>query len=366
MHILKITGKSYKNFPEITYKVGSGRLYGRSGEGKSNMLSTVTACFVNCDMDGHKLVPLPDDAQTGWVKIEYEENGEFHEAYRTWTRSDSGFTSASSLTKKIDKSLFLAIANPMYVFGLDNSERIDFLIDVAYCNYKGNIIDELSGDVPVEIMDFAKHFKDGITLPQLRNLAKKTRLDMKANKKQHETLDAQLLILEQVENSFEIVNELSAQVIALESQIQKQEEIIRVIDSINSLLLKNAIELIAPAFFITSFTDDGKILCSGVPADRLSSGEKLECGLDIANALAGRCDIVPPTLIDDATARGHKDIDMTPFANLTQIITTAYADVDTLCEYHNGMLHGLDKSWKKPADTTFRPEVCIEMIPYDS
>ncbi len=364
--INKITVHSFKNFHELTYKVGSGRLYGRSGEGKTNLLTAIAACFVNSDLNGHKLIPLPDDAQTGWVKIDYEINGELQEAYRTWTRSDSGFTSSSSITKKKDKTIFLAIANPMYVFGLDNSERIDFIIDTVYANYKGNIIDELKGDIPVEIVDFANSFEEGLTLPKLRNLAKKLRLEMKANRKKHETLDAQLLILEEVENSFELVTELSAQVIALESQIQKQEETIRVIDSINSMLLSNAIESITPDLCITRFTEEGKITFGGISADRLSSGERLECGLDIANALAGRCDFVPPTLIDDATAMGHSDVDMTPFEYLTQVITTSYANVESLCEYHNDTLHGLDKSWKNKSNADFRPEVCIEMIPYDS
>ena len=364
--INKITLHSFKNFHELTYKVSSGRLYGRSGEGKTNLLTAIAACFVNSGLEGHKLVPLPDDAKTGWVKIEYEVDGESQEAYRTWTRSESGtgFTSASSITKKIEKSLFLAIANPMYVFELENSERIDFIIDTVYAGYKGNIIDELIGDVPVEITDFSKHVGD-LTLSKLRNILKTTRLDIKSNKKKHETLDCQLLILEEIENSFELVNDISAQIIALESEIQKQEEVVRVIEMINALLLKNAIETINPKLCLARFTEEGRITFSDIPAERLSSGEKLECGLDIANAIAGRCELVPPTIIDNATSMGHSDIDMTPFSNIKQIITSAYANVE-LCEYHDGMLYGLDKSWKNKASATFRPEVSIEMIPYNS
>lgn len=360
--INKITVHSFKNFHELTYKVGSGRLYGRSGEGKTNLLTAITACFVNYGLDGHKLVPLPDDAKTGWVKIEYDADGESQEAYRTWTRTDTGFTAASSITKKMEKSLFLAIANPMYVFELENSDRIDLIIDSKYFNFKGDIANELGSDLPVNIVDFLNNYDD-LTIAKLRNMLKQTRLNMKAAKKKHETINLQLLILEEVENAYELVADLSAQAIALESEIQKQEELVCVIESINALLLKNAVESINSELCLTRFTEDGHITFSDIPADRLSSGEQLDCGLDIANVIAGRYDVVPPTIIDNATAFGHSNIDMSSFPNLSQIITASFADVD-LCEHNNNMLYGLDKSWKNKAVSTFRPEVCIEMIPY--
>ncbi len=357
----KVTVHSFKNFHEMTYKIGSGQIYGRSGEGKTNLLNAISACFVNSEIDGHKIAPLTDNANSGWVKIDYESDGESNEVYRTWARTDTGCTSASSLGKTLNKPLFLAIANPMYVFGLDNADRIDFLIDLEYHDFEGNLASELGGDVPVEVSDFVLELNK-LTLSKMRALTKDAKAKMKSGIAEKTIIEAQLAVLEDLNGVDDLIAELSAQAVMLDATINTCQRTLRIVDKINSILLTNAIEKANKGLVMTRFQEDGKITFGDHATDRLSSGEKLDCGLDIANYVAGRYKFVPPTLIDNATAYGHSSIDISTFPNLSQIITTAYADVD-LCEYYNEHLYGLDKSWKTKASTTFRPEVQIEMIP---
>ena len=357
----KVTVHSFKNFHEMTYNVGSGQLYGRSGEGKTNLLNAIAACFVNSGIDGHKIAPLTDHATSGWVKIDYEADGESNETYRTWARTDTGCTSASSLGRTLNKALFLAIANPMYVFGLDNSERIDFLIDLKYHDAKQDLSAELGNDVPIEVSDFIQEINT-LTLSKMRALAKDAKANMKSDIANKTIIEAQLAVLEDLNGVDDLVADLSAQAVLLDANIDNYQRTLRIVDKINSILLCNAIETANKGLTLTRFQEDGKITFGEQTVDKLSSGEKLDCGLDIANYVAGQYDFVPPTLIDNATAFGHANVDIDTFPNLSQFITTSYANVE-LCEYNNGHLHGLDKTWKRKIATTFRPEVEIEMIP---
>ena len=357
----KVTVHSFKNFHEMTYKVGSGQLYGRSGEGKSNLLNAIAACFVNSGMDGHKIAPLTNGATSGWVKIDYEIDGESQETYRTWAKTDTGCTSASSLGRTLNKSLFLAIANPMYVFELDNSERIDFVIELNYYDFNNDLASELGDDLPVEVVDFIKEI-DKVTLSKLRGFAKAARSEMKSDISNKTLLESQLMILEDVNGVDDLVSDLTAQAVLIDANIQKNQRIIRIIDKINAILLNNSISKINSALAATRFQEDGRLTFCDLSIEQMSSGEKLDCGLELANYVAGRYDFVPPTLIDNITALGHHNIEKNDFPNLSQIITTSFADVD-LCEYSNETLYGLDKSWKQKVSTTFRPEVQIELYP---
>ena len=357
----KLTAKSFRNFNELTYKIGSGQVYGRSGEGKTNLLTAMAACFVNSGLDGKKLVPLPDDTKTGWVKLEYELDGEHQEAYRTWTRTDTGFTSSSSITKGVQKSLFLAIANPLYIFALDTSDRIDLLLDSHYYDFVGDLATEIPSSLAsVEMSNFIDEIGK-ISLVKLRGRAKDAKAELKANVALKAALDAKLDVLSEIVTASELKAELSEQLTTVQETIMKAQNSLRMIEHIYDILLKNAVEAINGKLYLTRFTEDGKVVFDEKAADRLSSGEKLECGLEIANAIAGRYNLVPPTLVDNATAYGHSNIDLTLFPNLSQIIYASYADVD-LCEHDKGHLWGLDKGWKVKAADNFRPEVEIEII----
>lgn len=356
--IVKISGHFFQCFPEVTYKVNSGMLFGDSCSGKTTLLRTIPACFINTGLDGKKLSPLSIDSNTGWVKIEYTADGEYHEVYRAWDRTATGFHSSSSLCKTPIKSLFLAIANPLYVLSLENSERLEFLVDYLYHNSTNELVDILPDDVSKEVYDFADDI-GRVDISKLRNVAKMLKTNIKDLSCRRVTLDAQVIVLENMEIEHK---ELSAELDAVIEEIEEKTAKLRIIETINGYLLKNSIAAINEDLHDAKFSEDGKLFYGETPIEQLSSSEKLDCGLDISNATAGRYEIVPPTLIDDATAFGHKEVDSSTYPNISQIITTSFAEVD-LCEYQNDELHALDRSWKTSVEKTFRPEVVIEMIP---
>ena len=363
MIIKKIVTKSFGILSNCSYKVKSGQIFGRSCEGKTTLLTAFTGCFLNSRLDGKKLTPLPDHIDTGWVKIEYEVNGEQKEAYRTWTRKNEGISSSTSINEGIVKHLFLAIANPLYIFSIENSDRIDLLIDWHYFDYSKNLFDELPSDISDEIVDYAKSLGK-ISLYKIRTLMKDLKAEIKTNKALASALTSQMEILQNVENADTLKTELSEKSTELANSIAVAENNLRMLGYIYNQLLKNAVNALNPILCLTQFTEDGKVLYDSMPADRLSSGERLDCGLDIANAIASKYTLVPPTLIDNATAFGHGTINKSLFPNLSQIITASYADVD-LCELNGKYLSGLDKGWNVNAPKDFRPEVKVEMLYLD-
>jgi ATPase subunit of ABC transporter with duplicated ATPase domains len=358
--IKKITTKSFANLSELTYKVGSGQIFGRSGEGKTNLLTAITACFLNTGLDGKKIIPLPDDAKAGWVRIEYELDGEHKEAYRSWIRTETGFSSSTNVTKCLPKNLFLAIANPLYIFELSNGDRADLLIDWNYYDYIGDLADVLPNDLPQEVSVFLKNFGK-LSLFNLRNKIRNLKDNIKANSSLKIAYDAQLDILANIPNMEDLIKDISAKNIAIQEEIQEAQAELRVIAYIEDELLKNAVQSINEGAMLTQFTESGEITFGNTPVNILSSGERLDCGLDIANVMASKHSFIPPTLIDNATANGHATIEKKFFPNLSQAITTSYANVD-LCEYNSGYLRGLDKGWKVKALPNFRPEVEIEIL----
>ena len=356
--ISKISGHFFQCFSEVTYNVHSGMLFGNSCSGKTTLLKTIPACFINAGLDGKKLSPLSPDANAGWVKIEYTADGEYHEVYRAWDRTSTGFHSSSSLCKTPVKSLFLAIANPLYVPSLENADRVEFLVDYLYHNSTDELVNVLPDDVSREVYEFADEFGK-VDASKLRNVAKMLKTNIKDLSGRRFTLDAQVVILENMNIEHK---EISDELDSVIDEIETKTATLRIIETINGYLLSNAIKAINEDLHDAKFSEDGKLFYGETPIDQRASSEKLDCGLDISNATAGRYEFVPPTLIDNATAFGHKEVDISTYPNLSQIITASFAEVD-LCEYGCDNLHALDRSWKRSIEQTFRPEVVIEMIP---
>ena len=353
--------QNYKHFPRCVYNVGSGKIFGDSGEGKTNLLSAITSCFVNAGIDGKKTSPLPDDADAGWVKLMFTLNGEHQEIYRAWTRTATGVKSHSSMTQTIQKSLFLAIANPMYIFGLETADRHELLIDFKYFDYMGNIADELGADKSIDVVEFFKEYPQCTSIKQLRDLIKIFKTSIKDMSALKTTLEAQLEVLENVSNVDDLVQTLTEQLEETNKALTKSQRGLCATEQITSTLLKNAVDFINSKCCLTKFTEDGKITFSDKTIDRISSGERLECGLDIADAIASKSPLIPPTLIDNITSLGHFNVNIDLFPNLSQIISTSFAEVE-LCEFDGKQLHALDRSWTKVPPTMFRPEVEIQMI----
>jgi hypothetical protein len=356
--IKKLSAHFFQCFSDMTYNVHSGNVFGDSCSGKTSLLRAITACFVNTDLHGKKLIPLQTDAPAGWVKIEYDIDGESQEAYRTWMKTETGYSSSSSLCKTFHKNLFLAIANPMYVIQMDNADRLEFFVDFAYHDYRGDLLNVMTEDMPIEVQEFAKKF-GSIEISKLRTMTKMLKGDLKDLSLHRVTLETQIELMHELGvDCVEKEEELNLVV----AEIEEKFSTVRIIDKINNILIKSAIDKLNDELVVTHISDEGKIFYGDAPIEILSSSEKLDCGLELANATANRYEIVPPTLIDDATAYGHTTIDGNLYKHLSQIITASYAKVD-LCEHDNECLHGLDRTWKTPVTNSFRPEVQIELIP---
>lgn len=365
IHEIKL--HAFKNFPELTYSIASGKLYGGSGVGKTNLLNAISALFVNSSLDGSKIYPLMDEAKTGWVKITYSENdGMNKELYRAWQKTDTGCSSSNSLTKAINKSLFLSILNPLYVFSLETADRIEWLLNVKYSTENDPIVtNEVHGDVSNIISGFVEKYGH-MSLAKLNATLQKAKEELKKADAAKITLDAQIAILDGLidPDAQEKKQMLLETLDTINEVITKYTEIKESILCIKNELVKKAAEDLNKNLGLTEILENGSIIYSGYPLSRISSSELMDCGLEIANMVAGRYNIVPPTVIDNANAFGHDEIELSLYPNLSQIITTSYADVE-LSEYNNGFLYGMNRSWKKPVETTFRPEIKITMCPYE-
>lgn len=356
--VKKIRLHSFKNFRELTYNLSSGHIFGRNSEGKTNLLSSICALVLNQDMDGSRLIPLQEGTQSGWVDIEWMADGKSVQSYREWRRSDTGFSSTGT-PPNFNRSEFLLIFNPRYIFELSHAERREVITDLVYGDSTNNILDEIPVDIEPWVKKIAKEL-GRIDLVKMRSDMKKYRSDLKLlveNKKKYEY---QHEVVEDPDQLYELSDNISN---CKESIIMLQERI-SAIEIIECCLLNNAIEQLNPKMIMTRFTKDGKITFNEWCMDRLSGGEQLECGLDIANMVAGisKGDI-PPTIIDDAAMYGMSDMGMDVYSNLSQIITASYANVD-LCEYDNKHLVAIDQSWKVQVKEDFRMDVQIEMKPF--
>lgn len=356
--VKKIRLHSFKNFRELTYNLNSGHLFGRNSEGKTNLLSSICALVLNQDMDGSRLLPLQEGVQSGWVDVEWIVDGKSVQTYREWRRTDSGFASTGT-PPDFNRSEFLLIFNPRYVFEISHGERRDLITDLVYGDSHGNILDEIPEDIEPWVKKIAMEFGK-INLLKMRSDIKKYRTELRVLAENKRKYEYQHEIVEDPDQSYELSNNINE----CKEEICRIQEYIDAIEIIENCLLHNAIEYLNPKMIMTRFTPEGKITFNDWGMDRLSCGEMLECGLDIANMVAGISKShIPPTVIDDATMYGMSNIDTELYNNLSQIITASYADVD-LCEYNNGCLVAVDQSWKVLVKEDFRMDVQIEMKPF--
>ena len=363
--ITEIRLRSFKNFHELIYLVESGRIYGRDGDGKTSLLNAIPACFLNCDMYGKKPHPLNVDATNGWVKLRYnlDDNDEVKslDMYRTWKMSEDSIHSSVSNRITIHKSLFLAMLNPLYVFSLNNQERNELFRDLYYFDYTGDLLDELYGDIPLDVVKFAKSISP-ISIAKLNSLLSKAKDGIKKCNEEIVGCEHQLAILCNIPEAEDLYEDVKLKKEIAAAELAEHEQIKRSVDIINESLLSNARAFVEKSFSMAKLTEKGCIVYNDMPSEFLSSGEKIDCGLEIANLIASKYPLVPPTVIDDASACGHRDVDLSNYPYLSQILTASYADVD-LCEHNGNSLNALDRYWKIPAPANFIPEVQIEMIP---
>ena len=363
--INEIRLRSFKCFHELIYLVDSGCIFGRDGDGKSSLLNAISACFLNCDMYGKKPHPLNVDAKNGWVKLCYDVQDEGDvkslDMYRTWELREDTLHSNVSNRITIHKSLFLAMLNPLYIFSLNNQERSELFRDLCYFDYQGDLIDELHGDIPLDVMNYAKSIAP-ISIVKLNALLSKAKDGIKKCSEEIIGCEHQLAILVNIPEAENLYEDVKLKRDIASDELGEHENVKRCVEIINSFLMSNARSFVEKSFSIAKLTEKGNIVYNDMPSEFLSAGERIDCGLEIANLIASRYPLVPPTLIDDASACGHRNVDINDYPHLSQIITASYADVD-LCEYNNNTLHALDKHWKTPAPKNFIPEVQIEMIP---
>ena len=349
---------SFKNFRELTYNVSSGKIFGRGSEGKTNLLSAISALVLNQEMDGSRIFPLTDGAQAGGIDIEWKVDGATLQSYREWRRTDTGFASTGT-PPDFDRFEFMLIHNPLYLFCVSHAERRELIVDMAYKDVKSDLLSELSADTEPWVKTFARNFGK-IDTKRLRHLLKQSRADSKMIADQIKIIEAQMAVIEDPD----ILCEKSAELDNCNNQLETLQETMSAIQIVESQLISNAIEYLNPKMILTSFATDGKIIHNDRPMEFLSGSERLEAGLDIANMVAGIATKgIPPTVIDNAALYGKSDIDMDLYSNLSQVITASYADVD-LCEYNQNCLVAVDQSWKVPVQEEFRMNVQIEMIPF--
>ena len=363
--IKEIRLHSYKTFHELIYLVDSGCIYGRDGEGKTSLLNSISACFLNCDMYGKKPYPLNVNATNGWVKLCYDlEDGDEVKSldmYRTWKLSEDTLHSSVSNRTTIHKSLFLAMLNPLYVFSLTNQDRHELFRDLYYFDYTGDLVDELYGDIPLDVINYATSIAP-ISIAKLNSLLNKAKDGIKKCNEEIVGYEHQIAILSNIPEAEEVYEDVCLKRDIASAELKEHEQVKRCVDIINASLMSNARGFVEKSFSLAKLTEKGNLIYNDMPSEFLSSGEKIDCGLEIANLIASKYPLVPPTLIDDASACGHRQVDINDYPHLSQIITASYADVD-LCEHNNAMLHALDRYWKIPTPKNFIPEVQIEMIP---
>lgn len=357
--VKKIRLHSFKNFRELTYNLSSGHLFGCNSEGKTNLLSSICALVLNQDMDGSRLIPLQEGIQSGWVDIEWMADGKSVQSYREWRRSETGFASTGT-PPKFNRTEFLLIFNPRYIFGISHAERRELITDLVYGDYQGNLLDEMPTDTEPWVKKIAKNI-GSVNLSQMRSDSKRYKAEFRTlveNKKKYEY---QHEVVDDPDRLYELSNNIDE----CKNAMRVAQEYIDALEIIEDCLLRKSIDILNPKMILTRFTPDGKITFNEWGMDRLSSGEILESGLDIANMVAGISKSnIPPTVIDDATMYGMADMDMEVYSNLSQIITASYANVN-LCEYCNDHLVAVDQSWKVPVKEDFRMDVQIEMTPFN-
>ena len=347
---------SFKNFDELTYNVSSGKIFGRGNEGKTNLLSSIAALVMKTEPDGKSIAPLSDGASAGWVSIEWDVDGSPIKSYREWRRANGGFLSSGEVPV-FDRQEFFLIHNPLYIFQLSQADRNDILVDLVYKNKDVLLVDEISNDVYPWVKEYAERFgmADVVRLRrELHMQQEKLVLAAKASEKiKHQ--------LEVVSDPDMILNMEEARA-QNEREVRECQELIDTILIILDGLLSKAVEILNSKMILTRFDAIGNLSYNDMPLQRLSGSELLECGLDIANMVAGITKLnVPPTIIDNAAIYGKSDVDMDLYENLSQIITASYADVD-LCEYDKNCLVALDRSWKTKTSNEFRIDVQIEML----
>lgn len=348
---------SFKNFDELTYNVSSGKIFGRGNEGKTNLLSSIAALAMKAEPDGKSIAPLSDGTSAGWVSIEWDVDGSSSiKSYREWRRTDGGFLSSGEVPV-FDRQEFFLIHNPLYIFQLSQADRNDILVDLVYKNKDALLVDEISNDVYPWVREYAERF----------GMADVARLRRELHMQQ-EKLVLAAKASEKIKHQLEVVSDPDMILNMEEARAQNEREVRECQESIDTILiildglLSKAVEILNSKMILTRFDAIGNLSYNDMPLQRLSGSELLECGLDIANMVAGITKLnVPPTIIDNAAIYGKSDVDMDLYENLSQIITASYADVD-LCEYDNNCLVALDRSWKTKTSNEFRIDVQIEML----
>jgi hypothetical protein len=251
--------------------------------------------------------------------------------------------------------------NPLYIFSLNNQERNELFRDLCYFDYNGDLINELHGDIPLDVIKYAKSITP-ISIVKLNSLLNNAKDGIKKCNEEILGYEHQISILESISEATDILDEIKSKKDVISDELKEHENIKRCIEIINTALVSNARTFVEQSFSMSKLTEKGGIIYNNMSSDFLSTGEKVDCGLEIANLIASKYPLVPPTLIDDALSCGHSNADINDYPYLSQFITTSYADVD-LCEHNVHTLNALDKHWKIPVPKKFTHEVQIEMIP---
>lgn len=354
---------SFKNFADLTYNVRSGRIFGRGSEGKTNLLSAISAMLVKKDLFGAKTNPLSKSVNACWVKAEWDIDGEKITSYRAWNRSFPDISTSGSVPN-FDDRFFLYIFNPLFVFERSREELVDLLIETAYC--RSDML--ISYELPEDVGDVSKQIGQKISLShtsKLKEIVEYCKWSLKSLMAEKQKIEKRIDQLRQSSDNTVFVNELENNLKKVSSNIEEERAKIGAVTEIKSCLLKSAVEKLNPTMILTRFDDCANITYNDRPLEQLSSSEKLSCGLDISNMIALAIDgNIPPTVIDNAAIYDLKNIDTELYQGLSQIITASYADVE-LCEYNPPYLTAMDQSWKKSTNADFQMEVFLRGIPYE-
>jgi predicted transposase YbfD/YdcC len=356
--ITKIDAHSVGPFSELTYEPKTGDIYGRSGEGKTTLLNMITEMFSNCTLYGEKPHPIAEGVNNAWMKFNIMVDDKEEEIYRTYKRTDTGYSSSTSCV--FCSKTMLPIMNPLYLLELANGDRNSAIINIVFDKKPIKLNDILDDDVRRDVKLLASKI-DTITANKLITLRKELKDRIKNNQTEYCNMSIKRDAFE-FANAIEAKRSVEKEMSELHKEILADSEKVSILTEIYDIILNNALNSINEKMNLTQLSPD-MVTYSGYSLNILSNSEKLLCGLELSNAIAGMSDVVPPTLIDDALSYGVADIDLTMYSNLSQIFKTSYANVD-LCEFSNNARYSLDMSYKTIcALEDFRPDLQIEMIP---
>lgn len=327
----------FANFSEIFYEVNSGMIVGGACSGKTSLLNSISAAFINTDIYGSRINPINVEANVAWSKIYFDVDGQEKICHRTWVKTLTG-TSSTSTIKVGDKDLFLSIFNPLWLFSLPNGDREYVLIKHYYGN-KDFTPEEIVGE------DVSDAVADCISSIGETNIAsiKKLEESLKDGKKTLTSeLEKQLIRVELLESLHRDEDKKAAedQLSEIRKDLEDVENWITAVKMIKRSLYGKAVEYIESHLVDTKFNDNGSITWCEKPEKMLSKSELLYCGLEISNAIAANADVIPPTVVEDAIA--YEMIDLSAYPNLVQLITTNFADVP-LSELNGNVLNGIEQ-----------------------